>query len=252
MISSRLRGPLGVQIIGVLKLVTAVLGMAVGLGLFRLFKSDVAASLEQVIRHLHLDPENRLVHRAISWISGLQPKQLHLIEAGTFFYVSLHTIEGVGLLTGRRWGAFLTILATSSLIPLECYEIYERPRPLRIAVDANGNEVAFDLRNGPPAGTTPLFPPPEVLDNVQNVIGYTPAQAAANGTAGVTAENGQVDNLQLTASQEADLVNFLKILTDGYTKPGRKTWSVIETALPRLFELRSFSLVGIALVPPKR
>src|SRR5271166_711380 len=34
--------------------------------------------------------------------------------------------------------------------------------------------------------------------------------------------------------------------------PGRKTWSVIETALPRLFELRSFSLVGIALVPPKR
>ncbi len=134
MISSRLRGPLGVQIIGVLKLVTAVLGMAVGLGLFRLFKSDVAASLEQIIRHLHLDPENRFRHRAISWISGLQPRQLHLIEAGTFFYVALHTIEGVGLLTGRRWGAFLTILATSSLIPLECYEIYERPRPLRIVV----------------------------------------------------------------------------------------------------------------------
>ena len=88
-----------------------------------------------------------------------------------------------------------------------------------IAADANGNEVAFDLRNAPPAGTTPLFPPPEVLDNVQNVIGYTPAQATANGTTGVTAGNGQVGNLQLTASQEADLVNFLKILTDGYTKP---------------------------------
>ena len=134
MISSRLRGSLGFQIIGVLKLVTAALGMAVGLGLFRLFKSDVAASLEQIIRHLHLDPENRLVHHAISWISGLQPRQLHLIEAGTFFYASLHTIEGIGLLRGRRWGAFLTIVATSSLIPLECYEIYERPRPLRIAV----------------------------------------------------------------------------------------------------------------------
>jgi cytochrome c peroxidase len=88
-----------------------------------------------------------------------------------------------------------------------------------IAVDANGNEVAFDLRNGPPAGYHRLFPPPEVLDNVQNVIGYTPAQAIANGTTGVTAQNGQVGNLQLTASQEADVVNFLKILTDGYTKP---------------------------------
>jgi cytochrome c peroxidase len=88
-----------------------------------------------------------------------------------------------------------------------------------IAVDANGNEVAFDLRNGPPAGTTALFPPPEVLDNVQNVAGLTPAQAAAAGTTGVAAQNGQVGNLGLTPSQEADLVNFLKILSDGFTAP---------------------------------
>ena len=88
-----------------------------------------------------------------------------------------------------------------------------------IAVNASGQQVAFDLRNGPPAGYTAIWPPPEVLDNVQNVAGYTPAQAAAAGTTGVTAENGQVGNLGLTASQEADLVNFLKILSDGYTKP---------------------------------
>ena len=71
MISNRFRGSLGVQIIGMLKLVTATLGLAVGFGLFRLFKSDVAASLEQIFRRLHLDPENRLIHGAISWISGL-------------------------------------------------------------------------------------------------------------------------------------------------------------------------------------
>ncbi len=88
-----------------------------------------------------------------------------------------------------------------------------------IAVNSSGQEVAFDLRNGPPAGYTPLLPPPEVLDNVQNVAGLTPAQAAAQGVSGVVATNGQVGNLQLTPSQEADVVNFLKILTDGYTKP---------------------------------
>jgi cytochrome c peroxidase len=88
-----------------------------------------------------------------------------------------------------------------------------------IAVNANGQQIAFDLRKGPPTGYTAIWPPPEVLDNVQNVIGYTPAQAAAAGTTGVTAENGQVGNLGLTASQEADLVNFLKILSDGYTPP---------------------------------
>jgi cytochrome c peroxidase len=88
-----------------------------------------------------------------------------------------------------------------------------------IAVNADGQEMAFNLLNGPPAGYAPLFPPPEVLDNVQNVAGLTPAQAAGMGVSGVTATNGQVGNLQLTPWQETDLVNFLKILTDGYTKP---------------------------------
>jgi hypothetical protein len=31
-------------------------------------------------------------------------------------------------------------------------------------VDVKGKEAAFDLRKGPPAGTTPLFPLPEALD----------------------------------------------------------------------------------------
>ena len=88
-----------------------------------------------------------------------------------------------------------------------------------IAVNANGQQIPFDLRTGPPSGYTPIWPPPEVLDNVQNVAGFTPAQAAAAGTTGVTAENGQVGNLGLTPSQEADLVNFLMILSDGFTKP---------------------------------
>jgi cytochrome c peroxidase len=83
-----------------------------------------------------------------------------------------------------------------------------------IAVNANGQEIAFDLRKGPPAGFTPLFPPPEVLDNVQNVAGVTPAQAT-----GATESNGQVGNLQLSADQEQDLVNFLSILSDGFTRP---------------------------------
>jgi cytochrome c peroxidase len=83
-----------------------------------------------------------------------------------------------------------------------------------IAVDSNGKEIAFDLRKGPTPGYTPLFPPPEVLDNVQNVAGVSPSQATSD-----TESNGQVGNLQLTQQQEDDLVNFIKTLNDGYTKP---------------------------------
>jgi hypothetical protein len=36
---------------------------------------------------------------------------------------------------------------------------------------------------------------------------------------GATESNGQVGNLQLSSEQEQDLVNFLAILSDGFTKP---------------------------------
>lgn len=97
-----------------------------------------------------------------------------------------------------------------------------------IATNAMGDEVAFTLGYPPPDGYTPIFPPPEVLDNVQNASGFTPAEAAGltpppagDGDAGgiPIALNGQVGNLQLTAQEEKDLVNFLKTLTDGYTRP---------------------------------
>jgi cytochrome c peroxidase len=78
-----------------------------------------------------------------------------------------------------------------------------------IAVNAAGKEVVFDLTVGPPAGSTPLFAPPEVLTNVNNPAGM---QSNTPGTA-------QVGNLGLSATQEADLVNFLKILSDGFTAP---------------------------------
>jgi cytochrome c peroxidase len=78
-----------------------------------------------------------------------------------------------------------------------------------IAVNAAGQEVVFDLTVGPPAGFTPLFAPPEVLTNVNNPAG---TQSNTPGTA-------QVGNLGLSASQEADVVNFMRILSDGFTAP---------------------------------
>ena len=80
-----------------------------------------------------------------------------------------------------------------------------------IATNSAESEVAFDLRGGPPAGYMPIFPAPEVLDNAQNVSGMSPDNAGDD-----VASNGQVGNLGLTAKEEADVINFLKTLTDGF------------------------------------
>jgi len=95
-----------------------------------------------------------------------------------------------------------------------------------VATNAAGREIAFDWSAGPPAGYTPIFPPPEYLGypaNLQNIAALTPAAFAALHRrvpeAGDVAKNGQVGNLELTLQEEADLVSFLKTLTDGFMRP---------------------------------
>jgi cytochrome c peroxidase len=83
-----------------------------------------------------------------------------------------------------------------------------------IAVNGTGQTVAFDLRVGPPIGYTALFPPPEVIDNIQNVAGLSPANAGSD-----VATNGQIGNLGLTDLEENDIVDFLATLIDGFTRP---------------------------------
>jgi uncharacterized membrane protein (DUF2068 family) len=127
------RNPIGFKLIGIYKLVTAALSLALGLGLFRLFRSEVRTTLEPIVRGLRLDPENEFIHALISRLAGLDRKHLLWIEVGTIVYAILHVIEGIGILLGKRWGGALIILATSSLIPIECLEIFRHRSFLRIA-----------------------------------------------------------------------------------------------------------------------
>jgi uncharacterized membrane protein (DUF2068 family) len=132
--SSSHRLPVGFRIIGIFKLATAVLSLALGFGLLRLFRADVREGLEPLVRGLRLDPENRFIHRLILGLARIDRKRLELIEAGTFVYAILHLVEGIGILRGKRWGGWLIIAATSSLVPLECYELARRPKLTRLLI----------------------------------------------------------------------------------------------------------------------
>ena len=71
---------------------------------------------------------------------------------------------------------------------------------------------------------TPLWPEPEVPSPVTltNPTGAPPLPSGVTPPAG-TNGYGQIGNLGLTPQQEADVVAFLAILSDGYTKPNPVT-----------------------------
>ena len=72
------------------------------------------------------------LYRFIQKFSSLNDRRLKEISEGGFFYAALLLTEGTGLLFGRRWAEYFMIITTSSLLPLEAYEIYKRPGFLRI------------------------------------------------------------------------------------------------------------------------
>jgi len=110
-------------LIGVFKLLKAVLLIAIGIGAVKFLHKDVAATVTHWTELLRVDPDNRFVHGMLERIFRVTPKQLKVLSWGTFLYAGLFATEGIGLLLRKRWAEYFTIITTSGLIPLEVYEL---------------------------------------------------------------------------------------------------------------------------------
>jgi uncharacterized membrane protein (DUF2068 family) len=141
---SRPRHP-GLKIIGVLKLVSGATALLVGVGVFRFLGHDPGPHAERILTHLGLDPNNHIIHAAISRITGIDRAHLRALEIGTFFYAGLHTVEGIGLILRYHWAEYLVIVATGSLIPFEIYEIARKFTLVRVALFVVNVAIVFYL-----------------------------------------------------------------------------------------------------------
>lgn len=57
---------------------------------------------------------------------------LHVLAAVLLTYAAIEAIEAVGLWYQQRWAEYLTFLVTTSLLPLELYEIANRATPFKV------------------------------------------------------------------------------------------------------------------------
>jgi uncharacterized membrane protein (DUF2068 family) len=127
-------GSIGFRVIGTMKLISGALALAVAIGLFHFFDHDPGQEAERIVSHLGLDRQNQVINTVISRLTGIDRAHLRAVEAGTFFYATLHLIEGIGLILKRRWAEYLVVVATSSLIPFEVFEIAKKHSLLRISL----------------------------------------------------------------------------------------------------------------------
>jgi uncharacterized membrane protein (DUF2068 family) len=123
-----------VRLIAVFKLLKAILLIAVGVAALHLLHKDVASVLEHWVAMLGLDPGNQYVDRVLEKAANLTPNKIKGLGLVSFTYAGLFLTEGIGLWLVKRWAEWFTVIMTSSLVPVEVYEIYRHPTPIKIVV----------------------------------------------------------------------------------------------------------------------
>lgn len=120
--------------IAVLKLVKAVLFISMGFGVIRLLHKDLADTLLHITTALGFDPENRAVNVLLDKLSSLDPYHLKVISFALFMYAGLDVIEGYGLILGKIWAEYFTLILTASFLPWELYEIIRHVTILKVVL----------------------------------------------------------------------------------------------------------------------
>jgi len=144
------------RLIAVFKLLKTALLIALGIGALKLIHMDVATVMEHFVLRLGLDPGGRYVGSALEKAANLTSDKVESVAIGSFIYAALFLTEGIGLWMLKRWAEWLTVIITSSLLPVEVYEIFRHPSAGKVLVFIlNIGIVGYLIyqmrRNTPPA-----------------------------------------------------------------------------------------------------
>ncbi|HUS32278.1 MAG TPA: DUF2127 domain-containing protein [Kofleriaceae bacterium] len=138
----------GLRVIIVWKAIKAVLLFALGIAAFALVHSDVAKLGTELIAWLGIDAGRPTVQHVLAKLAGLTPHRISVIGIGAIIYACVLALEGWGLHRRYLWADWLTVIVTSSLIPLEIYELFKHPSVGKvIALVVNVAIVMYLLRH---------------------------------------------------------------------------------------------------------
>ena len=129
---SHSRGDGALLVIAIFKFVKGALLLALAFGALSLLHKDVASEVQHWIDQLRIDPDNKFIGALLTKLQLVHTKELKEIGALGAGYAALFLTEGTGLLFRKRWAEWLTIVATSSLMPIEIYELVEKFTAVRL------------------------------------------------------------------------------------------------------------------------
>jgi uncharacterized membrane protein (DUF2068 family) len=115
------------RVIAIERLVRGILLLAAGSYLLLHLSTDLGQLAERIIRSIDIDPRQPFFRRIVTRLHRLRAHELRILGLAALGYGGLEIVEGVGLWLDQLWAEYLTLIATSLLIPFELYELAIRP-----------------------------------------------------------------------------------------------------------------------------
>lgn len=112
----------GLRVIAVYEVIKTLCLVLVAVAAFHLYHQQNFERLVRWLGHLTLTDSNGLRWRLVNALQDFGPSRFVAVGVVALGYAVLFGIEGVGLLMGKYWAEWFTVIATASLIPLELYE----------------------------------------------------------------------------------------------------------------------------------
>jgi uncharacterized membrane protein (DUF2068 family) len=113
--------------------IRGVLLLVAGIYLLGHTGNDLGRLADRLARDVELDTRRPFIRHLIDRLGHLSHHQVTLFGIAALGYGALEIVEGVGLWRRRRWAEWLTVIATSLLVPLELYELVHKPSALKAA-----------------------------------------------------------------------------------------------------------------------
>ena len=116
------------------KALKAIALTALGVALLSTRHADPVDLFVRIALAVHLPLTSRLLDRALAFAGSLTIARETTLAITAFGYGALMGAEGLALYFRKPWARWFTIGATSSLIPIEVYEIVRTPHVTRVLV----------------------------------------------------------------------------------------------------------------------
>jgi len=117
--------------VAMMEALKGVVVFGAGFGLLALLHHDVRHVAESLVTQLHLDPQEHYTGLFLNAAARLTDAHLWGLAALALAYSALRATEAYGLWFARRWAAWLGAAGGSIYLPIEVYELWHKPGPVK-------------------------------------------------------------------------------------------------------------------------